>query len=440
MLSTAPPAAATSCAPVTERQELRHADVVFEGVVLSGPRGGNVQPLRRHFEGDGRLVSPARFQVLRYIKGSGPKVVDVGTGNRQVMPGDTPVAFGEVVGDFDPAPGQVWRIYGQTPRRAGDSADRGVREPGPCDGSELKRTGAGLNAQSASKVEEPDPSGERIWNAKLFKGPGPLRCVRFGRSGYAPVAECDRLRGSGELSVGVASAGNRETASTAVVASGPRLESIAVEGADGVETARARRSGRIALLVLDGYVDRGELRIEASFRDGSVRVLDYAARRAVADDPEDEPGWAATAEPTYPKRGGGAKCTRFEQVIPRSGSSKGYRGEYSGECGKIERDSFFFAVRRVLEYDFEANESRPRRTVVFGALAPEVVDVTIDGPDGRRRPAIAERGRAFISVYSPSVTYRDLTLTFRLSDGSSETFSGRRQAHVVHLGEPALSP
>lgn len=67
----APASASALCAASSERQQFQRAEVVFVGIAMRGPNA------------NGRLLSPARFWVVRYLKGTGPKVVRVQTGSRE---------------------------------------------------------------------------------------------------------------------------------------------------------------------------------------------------------------------------------------------------------------------------------------------------------------------------------------------------------------------
>jgi hypothetical protein len=86
----------TSCIYQTEKQHRAQADVVFGGIFLRGPATR------------GMLLSPARFRVVRYLKGRGPRRVRVQTAVRK-LGGDTYVWMSEGI---DPRAGERWRIYG----------------------------------------------------------------------------------------------------------------------------------------------------------------------------------------------------------------------------------------------------------------------------------------------------------------------------------------
>ena len=115
-LAGVPHADAACAGPYTRRQAFRDARLVFDGVALGGPSV------------DGYLLSPARFRVERYRKGSGPKVVRVQTAYRQHEDGLVSVSS-ELI---SPRRGQRWRIFTRT------SPDR-VIKTSVCQGSRRLR-------------------------------------------------------------------------------------------------------------------------------------------------------------------------------------------------------------------------------------------------------------------------------------------------------------
>lgn len=94
------PSAYSSCIKVTPKEQTELADVVFEGVALTGPAV------------DGVLVTPARFRVARYLKGRGPDVRLVTTALRRSARG----SIGHLSEGILPGAGQHWRIFGANTR------------------------------------------------------------------------------------------------------------------------------------------------------------------------------------------------------------------------------------------------------------------------------------------------------------------------------------
>lgn len=78
----------------TADQQFAGADVIFDGVALDGPTATGIE----------------RFRVLRYIKSSGPQLIQVDTGRRvQVDAGRRVFVFSTI--SITATPGETWRIY-----------------------------------------------------------------------------------------------------------------------------------------------------------------------------------------------------------------------------------------------------------------------------------------------------------------------------------------
>lgn len=124
-----PPPASASCAFVTKQQQLTQADVVFDGVALGDRADAGV------------LLSPVRFQVARYLKGSGPGVTAVKTGVRERM--STSISI-------RPVAGEAWRIYAY--RSSGGKLDTSL-----CTGSARLRGDRAKQVRQASGDAPPQP-------------------------------------------------------------------------------------------------------------------------------------------------------------------------------------------------------------------------------------------------------------------------------------------
>jgi hypothetical protein len=101
-------AAEASCIRMSPAEQRARADVIFDGVALEGPTARGVQ----------------RFRVSRYLKGAGPRVVRVNTGNVRRPDGTGSVTSVSVVA----ARGQRWRIFAR-------GSPRKVLRTSVCDGS-----------------------------------------------------------------------------------------------------------------------------------------------------------------------------------------------------------------------------------------------------------------------------------------------------------------
>ena len=84
-------AAEASCVPMTPREQRARADVIFDGVALEGPTPTGVQ----------------RFRVSRYLKGRGPGIVRVSTGNIRRRDGSGSVTSVSITA----ARVERWRVF-----------------------------------------------------------------------------------------------------------------------------------------------------------------------------------------------------------------------------------------------------------------------------------------------------------------------------------------
>lgn len=411
-LAAAPPddAEALSCAPPNTSAYR----VVFEGVLLSGPRE---QPL-------GLLASPARMHVFRYLRGRGPREIRIGTDVPLLTPGDDPGSFSEAPGLFEPYPGEIYRVYADVPKRAGSSTRLGVLTPSPCGGTYAMRTGTYLRGQAGSRVAERDAGGRR-WAAEYLRGRGGVRCVRV-HPGLDPDAiECDRLRSPDQVLAALVPAGGR-TWATALAVARPGLESIVVDGPFGRIERPAKGTARLALAVVPGYFERADITVTARLAGGAeVAVFGFGNGVLVPDPRRAGLIWGFATTPSHPLTPAGCVTFALRPDTSRPGSPASFPRH--GECGPS--DHGFFAVRYSSGFD---ERDRPRReaTLVFGIVPLGVARVTVAGPDGEREAARGPGG-VFASVHAPEVDHEELSVTFHGGGSGDQTFRGVRDWHVT---------
>jgi hypothetical protein len=88
-----------SCVPMTPAEQRARAQVIFDGVALEGPTATGIQ----------------RFRVTRYLKGRGPNIVRVNTGNIQRADGTGSVTSVSIMVKRR----ERWRIFARgTARKA----------------------------------------------------------------------------------------------------------------------------------------------------------------------------------------------------------------------------------------------------------------------------------------------------------------------------------
>jgi hypothetical protein len=101
-------AAHASCIRSTPAQQRARADVIFNGIALENPTPTGIQ----------------RFRVSRYLKGRGPLIVRVSTGNMRRADGTGSVTSVSIVVHR----GERWQIFAQ-------GSTRRVLRTSVCDGS-----------------------------------------------------------------------------------------------------------------------------------------------------------------------------------------------------------------------------------------------------------------------------------------------------------------
>jgi len=103
-----PASATASCIRMSPAEQRARADVIFDGVALEGPTSTGVQ----------------RFRVSRFLKGRGPAVIRVNTGNIRRLDGSGAVTSVSIIVKRR----ERWRIFGR-------GSARNVLRTSSCDGS-----------------------------------------------------------------------------------------------------------------------------------------------------------------------------------------------------------------------------------------------------------------------------------------------------------------
>jgi hypothetical protein len=128
--------AAPACPALTASQAFARADVVFVGVAQRGPVATN-----------GLLTTPVRFKVVRFLKGSGPSVIQVAGGPRTEGIGFIDLAGAGV----RTRAGQKWVVYAK-----GSSA--GIVETSSCYGTHLSSRPNPFVSEATPSPPVPSPT------------------------------------------------------------------------------------------------------------------------------------------------------------------------------------------------------------------------------------------------------------------------------------------
>jgi hypothetical protein len=404
------PASALSCAgplpgtPLPDPYDAGY-DAIVEGVALSGPS-----------DVDGSLDSPARFLVTKWIRGSGPRIVPVGTAVFLSVGPHT----GHTPGFFQPKPGRVARLFADRDRFGIlHDAPCLLHDPRPRPRSPLRRV-AGSDVRAAA--------GPAAWRAHAQRGGGGLHCVVLHpeRRHTGGGKECEA---SGPL-LAVHHEGDRDRVrSTAVVLAGRGIREARLTTPDGPIVLRSPREGSPLLAVLLGRVDAAEVRGRVVLDNGRVRWLRPAGfPTTLVPDPELGRPWRSAFDDgfsfTFSRAVSRSQCVGAHQLAPRTGSGGGWLGT-DAVCGDLRRDPYFFAVERPAPETLERGvEPQPLRTVVVGAARPSVSEIVVRDPAGERR-LLRGPGGHFAAVYPASVSAGQLEVTMVFRDGSTITHRGR---------------
>lgn len=251
-----PPAHAVACAAPPGSEVAHSWPVSFDAVALSGPRFRWL------------LFTPARLHVLRYLTGSGPRVVRLYNGVDRVSIWD----------DFIASAGGVYRVYpfvrrGRTRIRRGE-----VVRTSLCYGTGAIRKPRSMRAVRGSLRTARSPKSR--WHARLVRGPFGLRCVGTRRIDRTSTAhrECERMARPASAVFGMHATGSGEGASTLVMAQAPRLRTVTVASPGATRTVRAAPGLRIALAAYDGTLTPEDVRLTLRFAGGTTRRVSLKDR------------------------------------------------------------------------------------------------------------------------------------------------------------------
>ncbi len=374
---------------------------MVDGVLLSGRTAA------------GSLINPARFAVVNYRRGRGPRALRIGTPARQLVYGD----LGQVLGVTRALlPGDAYRLY----FRRRPSSRRTAAYIGRDCGAERQVSRArALRRVRGTGVKS--GSGGMRWSARLQRGSGSLRCLDFGNPSTGK-AECGFLRRRRSTLFGISRAIEPETTGIAVAAR--TLRSITVTRLTDRQQFRFRARRGVAVASLPGRPPEYALSVTAHYRGGGVKSF-LGAASSVA-----QPGqtsYVTRFESAYPSRPGSRDCAVLD--IPRLtfGQAIYLPG---GACGDLRRTPAFFAVRHTSPAD---NENDYDETVVAGGFGPTVKRVAVLRRGAPQPVAVSSRGRVFMAQIPGNVPVRELTTSFTLADGTIRSYPG---AASLALGPP----
>lgn len=221
------------------------------------------------------------------------------------------------------------------------------------------------------------------------------------------------------------------------------VERVVADGPGGIYELPLSRHR--AFLAIYSREAKGKVTLSAHLRDGSTRFHEIelpptfvSPGSARAKDPGGLPDWtvAAGVQPRGGRRG--QTCAQFRQLHDDDASRGRAGGEFGSPlCGELDRHPLFADATRWgprKEYGpFGPFPRSPKRLIVWGAAAPSVTRIDVEGPDGARQLPLSEVGRAFITIYPASVRPADVTLIATLADGRQLRFPAPDDLNVRRL-------
>lgn len=227
--------------------------------------------------------------------------------------------------------------------------------------------------------------------------------------------------------IGIASGSQASTALKGSVSDDVVRLTIAGPGGTFV-VPRSEHGGFVVL-----YANRvdGRAVLTATLKDGSSRYFRTSLPPtfrpdgvAIATDPDGLPDWYAGAGLRQAGTRAGETCLQVMQSNdPRPKNPRSAGGTaLAPACGDLRRAPLFartVELRPSKRFStFSPGRFAPRRTILAGAVGPQVRSIAVTAPAGCRELEIAPAGRAFLAVFPPRVKPADLTLEVTLADGT----------------------
>ena len=214
------------------------------------------------------------------------------------------------------------------------------------------------------------------------------------------------------------------------------VNGIAGSGARSVIAYGPEGSRRLSLgpngsfiTVYRGYVEDVRPRIVVVTRDGHSHTIAFASSTAFeVADPDGGSPWQASGGPalqlgSFPDE----NCAQASQELGRTDPSRSGASLTPVVCGRLGAQPLFVLMRRFVPGSGEGTGypwgNNPARTLVYGAVSRRVASLTLSGAGAPRSLAIDTHGGVFLAVLNGHVDPHSLTLTARLRDGRSASYT-----------------
>jgi hypothetical protein len=209
---------------------------------------------------------------------------------------------------------------------------------------------------------------------------------------------------------------------------GPGTRSVSVAGPGGVRRLKLGPDGTF-VTVYQGYAEEVRPRVTIVSADGRSRTVALAQSVAYeVSDPSGLYSWQVSGGPDLTR---GAfpdeNCAQATELVGRNNPSQIDSSLTPIICGRLGSQPLFVTFRRFVPGSGARGGfpwgNTPSRTLVYGATAPRVASLTLTGAGAARTLPIDPHGGVFLAVLDGHLDPRTLTLTARLADGRSLTYT-----------------
>jgi hypothetical protein len=222
---------------------------------------------------------------------------------------------------------------------------------------------------------------------------------------------------------------------------GAGARSVVAYGPEGARKLPLGPDGSF-LTVYRGYVDGVRPRIVVVTASGHSHTIAFASSVAFElADPDGGTPWQASGNPAlspgaYPDE----NCAQVSQELGRSTPNREGASLTPVVCGRLGQQPLFVLMRRFVPGSGEDTgypwANKPARTLVYGAVSRRVASLTLSGAGAPRSVPIDAHGGVFLAVLDGHVNPHALTLTARLRDGRSVSYT--RSTNLREEGSTAV--
>jgi hypothetical protein len=299
-------------------------------------------------------------------------------------------------------------------------------------------------------LDAPDPeAGQPPWDMRLSRtemgetctAVGQVVGAQFGIVGLDHVFRALPLGGveacgfdtvHGPLLAGARVFVGRDEEQTRTVVNGVAgagARSVTAYGPEGARRLSLGPDGSF-ITVYRGYLEEVRPRIVVVSRSGSRRTIAFAQSSVFeVADPQAGAPWAIGGGRdlnlgAYPDE----DCAQATRQLDHANPDLDDSPLTPSVCGRLGQNPLFVAMRRFVPGSGEGSGypwgENPARTIVYGMAAPRVASLRLSGAGSPRALTIDRREGVFLAVLDGHVDPRGLTLSAKLRDGATITYTG----------------